>query len=326
MDDEQPDPPTYRELPVPPAAVGMRLDRFLALRFRDRSRTELARGIRLGQVTDALGKALRASTTMRADDVLHLYLPEIAPGAPPPPFPPIVYEDDRVVAVDKPAGLMAHPSGTRYVYALIGMAKARWPDDRIDLVHRLDMDTSGLNLITKDLEANRWLKARLHDDGSVKAYLAIAKGVPDWDERTIDAPLGPADGPIRIQVAVRDDGLPSRTHATVVARHPTAPLTLVHCRIFTGRTHQIRVHLASVGLPLLGDVLYGLPVDVALGIREQGMTEEALAVTGAPRHALHAAHLSLPHPDGGLLDLHSPLPADLQRWWDHPEELPWNGA
>ncbi|MCB9665831.1 MAG: RluA family pseudouridine synthase [Alphaproteobacteria bacterium] len=321
MEDEA---PRHRELEVPAAADGMRLDRFLALRFRDRSRSELARAIKAGEVTDPSGRALRASALVRTGEVLHLYVEGIAPGAPPPPFPAILHEDDRVVVVDKPPGLMAHPAGTRFVYALVGLARARWPELAVDLVHRLDKDTSGVVALTKDVAANAFLKARLKAGEGRKEYLAIVKGRPDWDALEIDAPIGRADGPIRIQMAVRPDGLPSRTGAEVVAHHPTADLALVRCRLHTGRTHQIRVHLAHVGFPLLGDLLYGVPPEVFLTHLDHGLTPEVLAAAGAPRHALHAHHLVLPHPDGGLIDVRSPLAADLEAWWADPS-LPARG-
>lgn len=310
---EEPDEPLHRVLDVPPAGDGMRLDVFLSRRFLDRSRSWLSRGIRAGAVRSEDGRVLKGSAIVHTGDVLHLLLDGIAPKGPPPPFPPILFEDRRVVAVDKPAGLLTHPVGTDYAWALISLAKQRWASDRVDLVHRLDRDTSGVQLLTRDLDANRFLKDRLHDPGTRKEYLAICKGEAPWDEVVLDGPIGSADGPIRIQMAVRPDGLEARTDVTVVDRKPG--FTLVRCRIHTGRTHQIRVHLSHAGLPLLGDRLYGVPPEVFLDIQEHGVTEATFAAAGAPRQALHAARVVLPHPDSGELDLQAPMPEDMAGWW-----------
>ena len=311
---EEDEEPQHRVLDVPPAGDGMRLDVFLARRFLDRSRTWLTRGIRAGAVRAPDGRALKGSAIVRTGDVLHLLLDGIAPSGPPPPFPPILHEDRRVVAVDKPAGLLTHPVGTDYAWALISLAKQRWASDRVDLVHRLDRDTSGVQLLTRDLDANRFLKDRLHDPGTLKEYTALCKGEAPWDTAVLDGPIGPAGGEIRIQMAVRSDGLSARTDVTVLDRKPG--FTLMRCRIYTGRTHQIRVHLSHAGLPLLGDRLYGVPTHVFLDIQEHGVTEATFAAAGAPRQALHASRVSLPHPDGGLLELEAPLPEDMRTWWE----------
>lgn len=321
------DVPRWREQPIPDAADGMRLDRFLARRFADRSRSELARGIRAGLVQDEDGRPLRASSTVRAGTALRILIPGIAPTEPPPPFPPVLYEDDRVIALDKPAGMICHPAGTHYTWAAISLAKRRWPHDRVDLVHRIDRDTSGILLLTKDLDANRFLKAALVEGRARKEYVALAKGRVRWTRRTVDAPIGPAGGAVRIQQAIRPDGLSARTHVVVedTRDRPGPGLTQVRCRIETGRQHQIRVHMASLGLPLLGDLLYGVPQDVFLGIQEQGHDPSTyLHLTGAPRHALHAAFVEVPHPDGSTLAVECPWPADLRAWWDHPDSLPWS--
>lgn len=324
-DDDDDEPIGWRDLEVPATASGMRLDRFLARRFADRSRTWLARGIKEGLVTDGTGRPLRASAVIRGGDALRLFLEGIAPSTPAPPFPPILHEDDLVVAVDKPAGLLAHPSGTNYAWALISLAKARWPERRVDLVHRLDRDTSGVQLLTKDLDAKRYLFDALNGDVGVKEYLALVKGQPEWDERVIERPIGSADGEIRIQMAARDDGLPARTDVTVLGRRdgPGPGLALVRCRIHTGRTHQIRVHLFDAGFPLLGDRLYGVPPEVFLSFQHEGVTDAGLAASGAARQALHCERMTLPHPDGGLLHVEAPLATDLQAIWDDPSILPW---
>lgn len=317
-------PHGWRELEVPEIAAGWRLDHFLAQRFPDRTRSWLSRGIRNGQVLDDGGRPLRSAQRVRAGQRLRLLLPGIAPSEGPPPFPPLVYEDQRVAVVSKPAGLLVHPSGTRFTWSLVGLAKARWPQDDIDLVHRLDRDTSGVVLLSKDREANRSLKQEIVCGRASKTYLALCKGEIPWEERLLDGPIGPAEGPVRIQMAVRADGLAARTRVRVLDRRPGR--TLVRCELLTGRTHQIRVHLHHAGYPLFGDRLYGVAPEVFLRAFEQGADAATFHAAGAPRQALHAWRIQIRHPDGGDLTGEAPLPADLQRWLDDPSVLPLDGA
>lgn len=307
-----------REVEVPASAAGMRLDRFLATRFSDRSRSFMVRGIHAGQVRFADGARPRPSTTLRGGEVLHLGLPGIAPSGPPPPHPPVMYEDERIVVLDKPAGLLAHPAGSNFSWSVIGLARERWPDCRMDLVHRLDRDTSGAIVLTKEVEANRLLKNALREGRSRKEYLALCRARASEPAFVIDDPLGSADSVIRLKRGVRADGQSARTDVTVLA--VSAPdavaATLVRCRIHTGRTHQIRVHLASRDLSIVGDRIYGVPPELFLAVLEEGPTEALLAAAGAPRHALHAARIVLPHPDGGELDVSIPMPDDMRSWCD----------
>ena len=307
----------YRILEVPLSGDGMRLDRFLSGFFVDRSRSWMVRGIRDGRVQDPQGRVLKGSSRVRQGDRLHLYLPGIAPTEAPPPFPVILHEDERVVVVNKPAGLLVHPAGTRFTWALVSMAKLRWPKHRVDLVHRLDRDTSGVIFLTKDREANIFLKEAIVEGAVEKEYVALAKGSVDWEHRDVRAPIGFRGETIRIQMAVRDDGLPAHTTFRVDARTPT--LTRISCRLHTGRTHQIRVHLHHVGHPILGDRLYGVPEQVFLDTLEHGVTDAMIQATGAPRHALHAARMSVPHPDGGRLACAAPLASDMAVWWQQAE-------
>lgn len=321
--DEDEDLPSYRVVYVVPRAAGLRVDRFLAMRFHDRSRTEFNKALKARMVTKSDGSALRPSAILRAGDVLHVHIEGIAPPGPPPRCPPAIYEDARVIALAKPAGMMAHPAGTRFVYAAVGLARANWPNDAVDLCHRLDKDTSGILLLTKDMAANALLKTAFLRGNCHKEYVAIVKGVPEWDFLSIEAPIGRAGGEIRIQMGVQPDGLPARTDVTVIGRKPEAGLSMVRLRLFTGRTHQIRVHLHHVGLPLLGDLMYGVPPEIFLEAQERGVQPEHVAVTGAPRQALHAAKLVFPHPDGRVVTVEAPLPDDMQAWWDDPASLPW---
>lgn len=309
----------FRDVDVGPGVAGMRLDRWLAGRFPDRSRSFFARALRAGLVRDPADRILDAAFRVAPGMVLRVYVPGIAPSGGPPPFPAIVYEDERVVAIDKPAGLLAHPAGSNFAWGVISLAKARWPDHRVDLVHRLDRDTSGVMLLTKDLAANRALKQSIEDGALVKEYEALARGVIPWDHRSCTGAIGYDDGEIRVKMRVRDDGLPARTDVTVLARGPS--LTHVHCRLFTGRTHQIRLHLDHEGFSLLGDRLYGVPPWVFLGQWDPARLPDVVRTAGAPRHALHARRTTFPHPDGGVVVAEAPLAPDLVAWWTDPEAL-----
>jgi 23S rRNA pseudouridine1911/1915/1917 synthase len=317
-----------RAVDIPEGCDGMRLDRFLAARFPDRTRSWFARGLRAGQVTDASGRVLRAASMVRAGQTLHIGLPGIAASTPPPPFPPVLYEDERLAVVDKPAGLLTHPTGTNHAWALVSLARTRWPTREVHLAHRLDRDTSGVQLLAFDADANRHLKTAIQQ-GAHKEYEALARGIISWDHQRIDAPIGPADGPIRIQMACRPDGLSACTEVTVLARGASS--THIRCVLHTGRTHQIRVHLASVGHALVGDRMYGVSPEVFLRAWEQGVDAAVIAAAGAPRQALHARRLRISHPDGGHLEVEAPLPDALRRWFETPAVLPfddglWDGV
>ncbi len=319
-----PDPSApHRALEIPDWASGMRVDKYLARRFPNRSRSWIVRGIREGLVQDSTGNMLRAGSRLKAPQILLLFLPGIAPSSPPPPLPPILHCDDRVIVLDKPAGLLAHPSGWDFAFSVIGLAKDHWPDDRIDLVHRLDRDTSGVIVLTRDLPANRFLKAALKAGECTKEYEALCRGEIPWSERTLHGSIGSADGPIRIQMAVAEGGLPARTDVQVLHRKPA--MTHVRCRIHTGRTHQIRVHLDHAEYSLVGDRMYGVPPEVFLYTLDNGVDSWVREQAGAPRQALHAARIVIPHPDGGTLDVSAPLPEDLARWWSDPAVLPHDG-
>jgi 23S rRNA pseudouridine1911/1915/1917 synthase len=315
-------PARFREVEIGPGADGMRLDRWLSLRFQDHSRSFFARALREGLVRDGADRPLQPASRVRSGDALRLYVPGFAPTSGPPPFPDILYEDDRLVAIDKPAGLLAHPSGSAFAYGVISLAKQRWPRARVDLVHRLDRDTSGVMLLTLDLEANRAVKAAVVGGGVHKEYEALVRGVVPWTTRTLDGPIGPEEGPIRVKMAVREDGLPARTDATVLARRAT--MSHLHLVLHTGRTHQIRLHLAHAGHPVIGDRLYGVPHEVFLALRAGGSLRDTIASAGAPRHALHSRRMTFPHPDGRTLTVEAPLPGDLRRWWEEPGVLPFD--
>ncbi len=215
----------------------------------------------------------------------------------------VVYSDDRVLVISKPAGLVTHPAGGHpsgtLVNALLalGVPLASEDPDRPGLVHRLDKDTSGLLLVAKDDPARAFLQAALKERRVGRVYLALVRGRPRPDSGTIEAPIG--RHPARRKMAVVADGRHAVTHFRVL--DATEKLALVEVTLETGRTHQIRVHLAHLGHPVLGDRTYG------------GASEQASAL-GLDRPFLHAVRLSFPHPDDErLVEVQDDLPADLTR-------------
>lgn len=299
----------HRTLIVSADAAGMRVDVYLALRFASWSRSAVAKAIREGQVRST-SRDLKPSSILGAGETLSLLLPSLAPESPKPACPPLLYEDRRVLAFDKSAGLLAHPTGERFTWGLINLARERFPNENLHLLHRLDRETSGVCLLARDPEANRFLKLAFKEHQARKTYLALVHGAPEWDETRLEGPIGDDEAsPIRIKQAVRPDGQPAATHFLV--RERFARLSLVECRPQTGRTHQLRVHLEALGFPILGDKIYGQDPAVFLSIFEGKPLEDLDERLGHPRHCLHAARLQVPHPDGGELDIEAPLPADM---------------
>lgn len=302
----------FRPLTVAPAHAGWRVDAYLSARFASWSRAAVQRAIKRGEVESDRRPKMKASHRLEGGEVLRIYTAGYAPDAPPPPLPTILHEDDRLIVIDKPPGLLAHPAGDRFTYAIIGLFKEARPDERIDLCHRLDRDTSGVMVLSKDVAANDFVKDRLRRRaGIAKTYLALVRGVVPWDTQQVHAPIGDRpDTEIRLRRGVVDGGQPAHTTVTVVQR--LAQHTLVSCALHTGRTHQIRVHLEHVGHAILGDRVYGQPDRVFLEWHEQGPTDFVRANAGFPRQCLHAWRLRLPHPSGGTLDVQAPLPADMK--------------
>ncbi len=291
-----------------PAEAGMRVDAFLCLRFPDWSRNAVARAIRDGQVCSKT-RRLKPSSTLRAGEELLIAGPE--PG-PKPECPPILHEDEDIIAFAKPAGLLMHPVGRDFAWGLINLARDRFPDEDLHLGHRLDRETSGVVVVARSAEANRMVKAAFKTRACVKTYWAIVHGEPSWEEERVDAAIGPdTTSPVRLKQGVRPDGAPARTFVRVLRR--LGRYSLVSCRPKTGRTHQIRVHLDHLGHPILGDRLYGQDPEVFLGLFEKRPVPRLRQRLGHPRHCLHARALHLPHPRGGMLSLRAPMPSDMAR-------------
>jgi len=313
----------HRVLNILDRAAGRRADTFLSMRFPTWSRSTFAKWIKEGLVQSD-DRALKPSSVLRLGETLRIWSPGIAPTEGPPPMPAIVHEDEWLLAVDKPPGLLVHPVGQKFAWALIGLVREARPGVRIDLSHRLDRETSGVVLLTKHEDANRAMKDAFMGRRVKKTYLAVVRGVVPWESRTVDAPLGHAQGS-EVQLRRGEDphGDSALTEVRVLVR--AAAHTLVECMPHTGRTHQIRAHLEIAGFPILGDKLYGQPDDVFLEMLDHGPTDRVRAMIGFPRHALHAHALAFPHPHTGqVVKIRAPLPADMQAIVDGAEPR-WEG-
>lgn len=298
----------FRSLPVPDGLDGERLDAALARLFGF-SRTRAAELISEGRVR--LGGATTAkSDRVTAGALLEVELPAVAPAGPPIVPTPVadlvvVHDDPDIVVVDKPVGVAAHPSpgwdGPTVVGALAAAGyrvSTSGAEERQGVVHRLDVGTSGLMVVAKSERAYTVLKQAFRDRTVDKTYHALVQGHPDPARGTIDAPID--RHPVHDhKFAVVAGGRPSVTHYQTLEAHPAA--SLLEIKLETGRTHQIRVHMAAVRHPCVGDLTYG--ADPALAAR-----------LGLTRQWLHAARLGFAHPaDGRPVEFASSYPDDLAR-------------
>jgi 23S rRNA pseudouridine1911/1915/1917 synthase len=308
--------------------AGERLDRVLAARVEGLSRSRLKTLVLDGRVTLS-GRTIRdPGHRVNAGDTFVVEVPAPVPAQPAaePIALEVVYEDADLIVIDKPAGLVVHPAAGNWTGTLVNALIAHCGDSlsgiggerRPGIVHRLDKDTSGLMVVAKNDSAHQALAAQFADHGRsgplTRGYLAFAWGVPDRPKGTIDAPLG-RHPRARERMAVRPDGRPAVTHWTVAetyaGRDGTPAASLIACRLETGRTHQIRVHLAHIGHPVLGDGTYGRGFKTKAALL--GPAGRA-AVARLERQALHAHILGFDHPaTGQFLEFHSELPADLSR-------------
>ncbi len=316
----------HRVLLVGDRGTGRRVDAYLAARFSDWSRAQFVRWIRQGLVrSDA--RILKASSTLSEGEVIRIFVPGIAPESAPPPLPDILYEDEHLLALDKPAGLLMHAVGQKWSYSVVGLAREARPDHAIDIAHRLDRETSGVVFLVKSLDANRRMRELFQDRHVSKTYHAIVRGDPPWETAVAEQPLGilhpKSDQPVfsgdaetvELRMGFLPDGAPARTTFEVLARlaGPQA-LALVACTPETGRTHQIRAHLECLGHPILGDKLYGQPDAIFLEALRKGPTDRVRHAIGFPRHCLHARAIAFPHPfTGQTVRVTAPLAQDMQR-------------
>ena len=284
--------------------VGVRLDKVLNESFEDYSRSYLQQLIKEGRVL-INGQVAKANYKCRLNDQIEINIPEpeVLDVIPEEMDLDIVYQDDYVIVVNKPENMVVHPAPGSMSGTLVNGLMAQVTDLsgingvlRPGIVHRIDKDTSGLLMVAKNDVAHESLVNQLVEKTVTRRYVALVHGVIPHDNGTIDAPIG-RDPKDRKKMAVVESGKHAVTHFKVLQRFKE--FTLIECRLETGRTHQIRVHMSHLGHPLLGDVLYG-------GVAKVGPLK---------RQALHSSRIEMTHPiTKELLEITVPLPTDMQKF------------
>lgn len=344
-----PDDAVRRVLRVPPELAGMRLDVFVKNQLRNTSRTR-ARAIIDNSAFAPEGTRLRHNDRVKADQHVVLWRPAIEEETDEHPIA-ILHEDPWLLVVDKPPLVTVHPTARYYSSTLVKRLEAQRPGEFLSLIHRLDRETSGIVLVARSREADSAFK-RLLEDRSVaeivrsggavfdqlrpgerrafehraahathidKTYLAITWGIPE--NGVIDLPLeSDTDNPLRVKMRLArpGHGLSARTGVKVLSTRGN--YALVACELFTGRQHQIRLHLSSLGCPVVGDKLYGPDERLLARAADKELTAADRLLLELPRQALHAHRYRLPHPfTGEMLDVSCPLAPDLAEFF---EQLP----
>jgi 23S rRNA pseudouridine1911/1915/1917 synthase len=293
----QAEPATLVRLEVPANAQGTRLDRFLAEPLGSRARAQALIDAERVRVD---GRVRPKSYVVAPGEVVEAWpedeATELVAQSGDVPFS-IAYQDDSLLIVDKPPGVVVHPARGHWTGTLAQAVAAHGADGgdpwRAGIVHRLDRDTSGLLVVAKNEDVHRALKAELAARKLRREYLALVEGRPPARTGTVDAPIGRHRRDRKLMSIDTDDGREARTHFELERVLPAA--TLVRVVLETGRTHQIRVHMAAIGHPVCGDPQYGTS-----------------GLYGLKRQFLHAARLAFEHPvSGEPLDISSPLPDDL---------------
>ena len=307
-----------KTLQVDEESAGQRLDNFLLRHLKGVPKTHVYRIIRTGEVRINKGR-VNADTRVQTGDLVRLPPVRVAtvdasaPVAPGREFP-VLMEDEHMLAIDKPAGVAVH-GGSGVSFGVIEQLRQARPGARmLELVHRLDRDTSGVLLVAKKRSALTRLQDQFRDRETGKTYMALVKGQWPSNKKVIDLPLqrylipnGAGEGERRVRIAHKDDANAQRAITLVRVSRLVGDYSLLEVTIKTGRTHQIRVHLASQGYPIVGDDKYG---DFELNKR--------LAAQGMKRMFLHAWRLQFIHPQTGRSEtVEAALPDELQNFIDH---------
>ncbi len=312
---------------------GVRLDRFLSEQLSTLSRSRVKTLIKEGHVTIDERTIEEPNYRVKPGETFTISLPAPEPAIPRgEPIPlNVVFEDDAIIVIDKPAGLVVHPAAGHWTGTLVNALIAHCGDSlsgiggvkRPGIVHRIDKETSGLMVVAKTDAAHKALSKQFANhgrDGQLeRTYAALVWGVPERPKGTISAPLGRKVTNRQKMAVVAEGGKEAITHYQVVRRFPEPPeapplVSLIHCSLETGRTHQIRVHMAHIGHPLLGDATYGAGFSASARKLPQ-LAQDALTALG--RQALHAQTLAFVHPiKGERLSFESELPNDFQVVFD----------
>ena len=312
-----------KTLLVDEESAGQRLDNFLLRHLKGVPKTHVYRIIRTGEVRINKGR-VNADTRVQSGDLVRVPPVRVAtvdldaPVAPGREFP-VLMEDEHMLAIDKPAGVAVH-GGSGVSFGVIEQLRQARPGARmLELVHRLDRDTSGVLLVAKKRSALTRLQDQFRDRETGKTYLVMVKGQWPSNKKVIDLPLqrylipnGVGEGERRVRIAAKDDANAQRAITLVRVSRLVGDYSLLEVTIKTGRTHQIRVHLASQGYPIIGDDKYG---DFEWNKR--------LAALGMKRMFLHAWRLQFVHPQTGRSEtVEAGLPPELQHFIDHVQPPP----
>ncbi|MFM2092816.1 MAG: hypothetical protein RLZZ127_3305, partial [Planctomycetota bacterium] len=303
------------DLTVPAEAAGQRLDQWLAAAVPGLTRSQVQKAIDEGRAGIEPGKA-RAGWPLRGGERAWIELPEVEVlSAEPEDIPlSVLHEDDHLIAIDKPPGMVVHPAIGHPRGTLVNAVLGRWAvaggdPARPGIVHRLDADTSGVILVARTVQALAFLQEQFRERRVRKRYLALVGGNPATDWLKCSEPIGRHPTDIRKRVCGGREPKEAETSCLVLARRDG--WSVWECRPKTGRTHQIRVHCAKLGHPILADALYG---------RGPVWPPQHPVLR---RQALHAWSIEIPHPAGGTLALTAPVPADLRALCGEPVAKGW---
>lgn len=300
---------------------GWRLDRYLQEKIRRLSRARI-QWLIAERLEVAGDPAQRLKPSTRVVPGLSFALVREAEPEPEAPLDfGVLHDDGALLAVNKPAGLPVHPTARYSAHTFTALARARFPDRKVDPAHRIDRETSGVLACGCAPEHTAALKRAFARGQARKTYLALVEGAPSGDAFEVDAPLAlTRASAVRVRMHVDPSGLPSRTRFEVMERRRApegAAITLLACFPETGRQHQIRAHLREAGLPIVGDKIYGPDEAIFDRFTRHAMTESDRARLRLSRQALHAWRLELPHPVGREpVRLEAPLPEDIRTLWD----------
>ncbi|MES1189088.1 MAG: RluA family pseudouridine synthase [Myxococcales bacterium] len=304
---------------VPAECAGMRLDVFMRTQLRNTSRTR-ARAIIEQSAHAADGRALRANDRVKTDERIALWR---APFEEIDDIPlPVVYEDDHLMAIDKPPLVTVHPTARYHRNTVIERLRKTRPGAFLALIHRIDRETSGVLMLAKHIESERAFKRLLEErslgggDAVKKTYVAVTHGVPDVSLCELPVELD-SENPLRVKmrIAAPGNGLEARTGIEIVETR--AGYALCRLALHTGRQHQIRLHLSALGCPVVGDKLYGPDERMLARAADGELTDEDWQLLEHPRQLLHAERYDFTHPmTGEPLRLVAPLPQDLRSFWE----------
>ncbi|MCA1908991.1 MAG: RluA family pseudouridine synthase [Magnetospirillum sp.] len=305
--------------PVTAEEAGLRLDKWLSSRLPELSRTRIKGLIDDGRV-GLIGQTITdASARVKPGQDFVVAVPPDRPADPVPQDIPlsIAYEDDDLIVVDKPAGLVVHPAPGSPDQTLVNALLAHCGESlsgiggvkRPGIVHRIDKDTSGLLVVAKNDRAHHGLAEQFAIHSLERVYRALVWGTPIPREGEITGNIGRSPQDRKKMAIVSHGGKPALTRYRVLKSFAGGAVSLVECRLATGRTHQIRVHMTSIGHPLVGDQVYGRTRTA----KQKALPDDARqALTSFPRQALHASVLGFNHPISGvMLRFESPIPIDI---------------